>query len=97
MTNPVVTLWYRAPELLLETPVYSYEIDMWSVGCVFAEMYLRKPILYGPTELVLLEKVFKLLGTPSDQVLLKLNRLPCWKKYDISSLYPSTLAVKLSE
>jgi serine/threonine protein kinase len=43
-TNRVVTLWYRAPELLLGTTDYSWPIDMWSVGCLMAEMLMRKPV-----------------------------------------------------
>lgn len=50
LTNRVVTLWYRPPELLLGSTSYGTYVDMWSVGCVFAELYVGRPILKGRTE-----------------------------------------------
>lgn len=50
-TNLVVTLWYRAPELLLGTEIYSPAIDMWSIGCIFAELILKDPLMMGKGEL----------------------------------------------
>ena len=50
-TNLVVTLWYRAPELLLGTEIYSQAIDMWSVGCIMGELILKEPLLMGKGEL----------------------------------------------
>lgn len=47
MTEYVVTRWYRAPELLTECDQYGKAIDVWSVGCIFAELMLRKPLLRG--------------------------------------------------
>lgn len=47
LTEYVVTRWYRAPELLLQCPDYTEAIDMWSVGCIFAEMINRKPLFPG--------------------------------------------------
>jgi len=52
-TNRVVTLWYRAPELLLGSTDYGYEIDLWSAGCLLAEMFLGRPIMPGRTEVKL--------------------------------------------
>lgn len=49
-TNRVVTLWYRAPELLLGTKLYGPEIDMWSIGCILAELLTSKPIFAGDRE-----------------------------------------------
>lgn len=49
-TNRVVTLWYRAPELLLGSTDYGYEIDLWSAGCLLAEMFLGRPLMPGRTE-----------------------------------------------
>lgn len=75
-TSLVVTLWYRAPgtvefrlestssELLLGAKTYSPAIDMWSVGCIFAELITKEPLLPGRSELDQLDKMFKLLGTP---------------------------------
>ena len=64
-TGLVVTLWYRAPELLLGTNIYGPQIDMWSIGCIFAELLLREPIFMGKNELEQLDKIFTILGTPS--------------------------------
>lgn len=49
-TNRVVTLWYRAPELLLGSVQYSDTVDMWSVGCVFAELFLGQVLFPGNKE-----------------------------------------------
>lgn len=50
LTSRVVTLWYRPPELLMGSTNYGVSVDLWSVGCVFAELLLGKPILKGNTE-----------------------------------------------
>jgi len=50
LTSRVVTLWYRPPENLLGSTNYGVSVDLWSVGCVFAELFLGKPILKGRTE-----------------------------------------------
>lgn len=50
LTSRVVTLWYRPPELLLGATEYEQSVDMWSVGCVFAELFLKRPALQGKTE-----------------------------------------------
>lgn len=52
LTSRVVTLWYRPPELLLGSTDYGKSVDLWSVGCVFAELLLGKPILQGRTEVI---------------------------------------------
>ncbi|KAM0937827.1 putative protein-serine/threonine kinase CMGC-CDK-CRK7-CDK9 family [Dioscorea sansibarensis] len=67
LTSRVVTLWYRPPELLLGSTDYEVTVDLWSVGCVFAEMFVKKPILQGRTEVEQLHKIFKLCGSPSDE------------------------------
>ena len=50
LTSRVVTLWYRAPELLLGSTEYGPAIDLWSVGCILAELFVGKPIMPGRTE-----------------------------------------------
>eukprot|EP00871_Galdieria_phlegrea_P000395 jgi/Galph1/1356/GphlegSOOS_G5971.1 len=67
-TNRVVTLWYRAPELLLGTNDYSWPIDMWSVGCLMAEMLMRKPPFAGRDEIEQLDLIFRVLGTPTEEI-----------------------------
>ncbi|GAB5371847.1 hypothetical protein AAMO2058_001614900 [Amorphochlora amoebiformis] len=66
-TQLVVTLWYRAPELLLGAEVYTEAVDLWSVGCIFAEFVTGKPLLPGKTDIDQLEKIFSLLGTPTTE------------------------------
>ncbi|XP_015580183.2 probable serine/threonine-protein kinase At1g09600 [Ricinus communis] len=66
LTSRVVTLWYRAPELLLGATEYGVAIDMWSVGCILAELFAGKPIMPGRTEVEQMHKIFKLCGSPSE-------------------------------
>ncbi|VVB08677.1 unnamed protein product [Arabis nemorensis] len=66
LTSRVVTLWYRAPELLLGATEYGAGIDLWSVGCILTELFLGKPIMPGRTEVEQMHKIFKLCGSPSD-------------------------------
>ncbi|XP_042039962.1 probable serine/threonine-protein kinase At1g54610 isoform X1 [Salvia splendens] len=67
LTSCVVTLWYRAPELLLGSTDYGVGIDLWSVGCLMAEMFAGRPILPGRTEAEQVHIIFKLCGTPPDE------------------------------
>ncbi|KAL8466867.1 hypothetical protein ACS0TY_035799 [Phlomoides rotata] len=73
LTSRVVTLWYRAPELLLGSTDYGVGIDLWSVGCLMAEMYAGRPIMPARTEVEQLHRIFKLCGTPSDDYYTRLN------------------------
>lgn len=66
LTSRVVTLWYRAPELLLGSTNYGIAVDMWSVGCIVAELFAGKPIMPGRTEVEQMHKIFKLCGSPSE-------------------------------
>ncbi|WJZ92129.1 hypothetical protein VitviT2T_011146 [Vitis vinifera] len=75
LTSRVVTLWYRAPELLLGSTDYGVGIDLWSVGCLLAEMFTGRPIMPGRTEVEQLHRIFKLCGSPSEDYWKKL-RLP---------------------
>jgi len=49
-THEVVTLWYRAPDILMESKSYSTTVDIWSVGCIFAEIVNRRPLFPGTSE-----------------------------------------------
>ncbi|KAF2298551.1 hypothetical protein GH714_024081 [Hevea brasiliensis] len=75
MTSRVVTLWYRAPELLLGATDYGVGVDLWSAGCILAELLARKPIMPGRTEVEQLHKIYKLCGSPSDEYWKK-SKLP---------------------
>lgn len=59
--------WYRAPELLLGSNIYGTGIDIWSMGCIFAELMLRTPYLAAETDLGQLKVIFKALGTPTEE------------------------------
>jgi len=63
-THEVVTLWYRAPDVLLGSRKYSTPVDIWSVGCIFAEMANGRPLVAGTSEEDQLDRIFRLLGTP---------------------------------
>ncbi|PVV01461.1 hypothetical protein BB560_004119 [Smittium megazygosporum] len=63
-TNRVITLWYRPPELLLGSTEYGFEVDIWSLGCIMAEMYMKKPMFQGQNEISTLSQIFSLLGPP---------------------------------
>jgi len=66
-THEVVTLWYRAPDVLLGSRKYSTPVDIWSVGCIFAEMANGRPLVAGTSEEDQLDRIFRLLGTPKPQ------------------------------
>ncbi|KAJ3079840.1 hypothetical protein HK102_003476, partial [Quaeritorhiza haematococci] len=76
MTQLVVTLWYRAPELLLGAKEYTTAVDMWSVGCIFGELVNKEPLLPGRSEIDQLNKIFQLLGTPTDRIWPGFSDLP---------------------
>ncbi|CAI5476559.1 unnamed protein product [Closterium sp. Yama58-4] len=67
LTSRVVTLWYRPPELLLGATTYGVGVDLWSSGCILAELLAGKPIMPGRTEVEQLHKIFKLCGSPSEE------------------------------
>lgn len=76
LTQLVVTLWYRAPELLLGTAKYGEAVDMWSVGCIFGELLTREPLLQGRNEVDELTKIFELCGIPTEDQWPGFKRLP---------------------
>ncbi|CAN0865316.1 Probable serine/threonine-protein kinase At1g54610 [Linum grandiflorum] len=75
LTTRVVTLWYRAPELLLGATDYGVGIDLWSAGCLLAEMFVGRPIMPGRTEVEQIHRIFKLCGSPAEDYW-KIMRLP---------------------
>ncbi|XP_051151646.1 mitogen-activated protein kinase homolog MMK2-like [Andrographis paniculata] len=98
MTEYVVTRWYRAPELLLNCSEYTAAIDVWSVGCIFAEIMTREPLFPGKDYVHQLRLITELLGTP-DEASLKFLRsenasryvkqLPSFPKQNFSARFPS--------
>lgn len=78
-SNEVVTLWYRAPDVLLGSRTYNTSIDIWSAGCIMAEMYTGRPLFPGTTNEDELQKIFRLLGTPSEQSWPGISKFPEYK------------------
>lgn len=78
-THEIVTLWYRAPEVLLGSRHYSTGVDMWSVGCIFAEMIMRQPLFPGDSEIDEIFRIFRLLGTPDEDMWPGVTTLPDYK------------------
>ncbi|XP_061031996.1 cyclin-dependent kinase 3 isoform X1 [Eubalaena glacialis] len=78
-THEVVTLWYRAPEILLGSRFYSTAVDVWSIGCIFAEMVTRKALFPGDSEIDQLFRIFRTLGTPSEAMWPGVTQLPDYK------------------
>jgi mitogen-activated protein kinase 1/3/mitogen-activated protein kinase 6 len=97
MTEYVVTRWYRAPELLLSCAEYTVAIDVWSCGCILAELLGRKPLFPGKDYVHQLNLITKVIGTPDEQDLYfvtsdkarrYLRQLPYSKPMDFKRLYP---------
>jgi len=93
LSSQVVTLWFRAPEVLFCCHKYTSSIDIWSVGCIFGEMVTSRPIFKGTDEKSQLKCIFKKLGTPSESNWKGVTDLAGWKKEALKN-YPG---VKLSE
>ena len=75
-TNCVVTRWYRPPEILLGETRYGPSVDMWGVGCVFAEMMRTKPLIEGRSDLDQLYQIFRLCGSPTHETMPGYDSLP---------------------
>lgn len=79
-THEVVTLWYRAPDVLLGSRKYSTPVDIWSIGCIFAEMVNGGPLFTGSSEESQVETIFRSLGTPDENTCPGITDLPDWKE-----------------
>lgn len=77
----IVTLWYRSPEILLGSQRYSMGVDIWSIGCIFAEMIRRKPIFQGDSEIDQLFRIFRNMGTPTEETWPGVSQLPDYKHH----------------
>ncbi len=93
-TPNVVTLWYRAPEILLGAEQYHSAADMWSVGCIFGELLLNSPFLPGSTELEQLTLIFQLLGSPNSKIWPGFDDLPVAASRNVPFHKNSTLGQK---
>lgn len=97
MTDYVATRWYRAPELLLSYKEYGPTVDIWSIGCLFAELLRRKPFLPGADTKNQIELIFEVIGTPSEEEIATIPReksrklvksLPKRKGKSFESIFP---------
>ncbi|CAK8671064.1 unnamed protein product [Clavelina lepadiformis] len=79
MTPRVVTLWYRAPELLFGAKTHNAAIDIWASGCILAELLAHKPLFPGKSELEMIELIIEMLGSPSDAIWPGFSNLPAVK------------------
>ncbi len=90
LTPGVVTIWYRAPELLLGTKHYSPSVDIWSAGLVLAEFLQSSPCLTGDTDIEQLSLIVKLIGSPTNDEIAALSALGCpelikWRRESLAS------------
>lgn len=77
LTPGVVTIWYRAPEMLLGTSHYTSSVDLWSAGLLVGELLLQTPVLNGHGDLEQLSQIVKLIGSPTTEDLLTLSSMGC--------------------
>ena len=97
LTNNVVTMWYKAPELLLGAVRYSHSVDVWSTGCVIAELELGRPLFPGRTEIEQIDLICRTLGNPSDEIWSGLSRMPNYESLlQPLNTYSTTLKNSLS-
>ncbi|KAL9124609.1 MAG: hypothetical protein Q9217_006072 [Psora testacea] len=99
LTPGVVTIWYRAPEILLGTKYYTPAIDIWSAGLVLAELLLSAPCLTGETPIEQLSLIIKLLGSPTVDDLAALSGMGCpemiqWRREGFASGRPDNIERK---
>lgn len=83
-SHEVVTLWYRPPDVLLGSTEYSTSLDMWGVGCIFVEMVTGMPTFPGIRDTYdQLDKIFKLLGTPTEETWQGVTHFPGYKPHKL--------------
>eukprot|EP01088_Endostelium_zonatum_P015848 TRINITY_DN4052_c0_g1_i1.p1 TRINITY_DN4052_c0_g1~~TRINITY_DN4052_c0_g1_i1.p1 ORF type:complete len:352 (+),score=71.40 TRINITY_DN4052_c0_g1_i1:217-1272(+) len=87
LSSQVVTLWYRAPDVLLGSHKYTSSIDIWAIGCIFAETITSRPLFRGSDDKDQVKAIFKKMGTPSEKTWPGLKELSGaknanWKVYE---------------
>lgn len=98
MSPNVVTIWYRAPELILGAKNYSTGIDLWAVGCIFAELLLRFPYMPGENDMGQLGTIFRALGTPTETEWPGFKDLPNFVEFEqYAKPDPKTLFTAVSD
>jgi mitogen-activated protein kinase 15 len=98
LTDYVATRWYRAPEILLGSNKYTKGVDMWSMGCILAELLLGKPVFPGTSTLNQLDRVMEVTGRPSQEDIDSINSplaatmlesLPATKSKKLRDMFPT--------
>mmetsp|Transcript_12235 Transcript_12235/g.18315 ORF Transcript_12235/g.18315 Transcript_12235/m.18315 type:complete len:300 (-) Transcript_12235:17-916(-) len=96
LTHEVVTLWYRPPEILLGAKTYAPPVDLWAVGAIFVEMISKRPLFPGDSEVDELFRIFRVLGTPNDDIWPGVTELqdwnssfPIWPRLRLCTFVPS--------
>lgn len=94
-THEVITLWYRAPEILLGSKLYGPAVDIWSIGCIFVELLTKRALFPGDSEIDQLFRIFRTLGTPDETIWPGVTHFPDfkssfpqWRRQDVSKLVP---------
>ena len=97
LSNYVATRWYRPPELELRSNQYGFSVDVWSVGCILAELLGRKPIFPGSDSQHQLSLITEICGSPSEHTIANirqekalsyLRQLPEREPMELAELYP---------
>ena len=88
-TSEVITLWYRPPEILMGQKDYTTSVDMWSVGCIFAEMMKGRPLFMGLCEIDQLFQIFFNMGTPTEEEWPQFSSLP---HFQVLKAFPSFIS-----
>jgi serine/threonine protein kinase len=86
LTPQVSTRWYRSPEVLFGSKTYGFGTDMWSVGCVFAELLTLEPLFSGDNDIDQISRIFQCLGTPNEKIWPDFVKLPDANKIEFSSV-----------
>ncbi|KAL6226513.1 hypothetical protein ACLB2K_000475 [Fragaria x ananassa] len=79
MTSCVGTRWFRAPELLYGSTDYGLEVDLWSLGCIFAELFTLQPLFPGNSDIDQLSRIINVLGNLTEEVWIECDKLPDYK------------------
>lgn len=97
MTEYVVTRYYRAPEVMLSARYYGKPVDVWSVGCIFAELFVKKPFFKGSNHIDQLKKIFQVRGKPEESNIewMKSEDARQWVKHLDKSEYPGQSLKKI--
>lgn len=79
LTHEIETLWYRAPEVLLGQRQYSLGVDTWAIGCILYELYEKRPLFIGDSEIDQIFKIFQFWGTPTEEDWPGITQIPEFK------------------